>query len=176
MNRAPINEDELSEFIASHSTEAINEENASDASAGALSLVEDASSGALSLGTRPVEAKYGKAAIAGFQPVPDLLLKHQNNLNLSSTDLVVLLNVLMHWWYPEQKPFPRSSRISKRMGVSNRTVQRSLGHLEAEGLLLKVKGNDGTVYLDPAQLVTRLSEIAETDAEYISRVRRREGR
>ncbi len=50
-----------------------------------------------------VYAKYGEAAVAGFQAVPDLLLRNQAKLNLSPTNLVVLLNVLMHWWYPEKK-------------------------------------------------------------------------
>ena len=51
--------------------------------------------------------KWGAAALAGFQTVPDLLLKHQKTLKISSAEMVVLLNVLMHWWYRDQMPFPR---------------------------------------------------------------------
>ena len=74
----------------------------------------DNSSTALPVGSA-VYAKYGEVSIAGFQAVPDLLLKHQNDLGLSTTDLTVLLNVLMHWWYPGNKPFPRPTAIAKRM-------------------------------------------------------------
>lgn len=112
-----------------------------------------------------VYAKYGEASIAGFQVVPDLLLKHQAALGLSPTDLVVLLNILMHWWYPRQKPFPRSTTISTRMGVSPRTVQRSISRLEMIGLLVRLKEGEKT-YLDPAPLVAKLTELAKSDADY----------
>lgn len=112
-----------------------------------------------------VYAKYGEASIAGFQAVPDLLLKNQAALGLSPTDLVVLLNVLMHWWYPAQKPFPRSTTISNRMGVSSRTVQRSISELEKVGLLARVRDGDRT-YLDPGPLVAKLVELAKSDTDY----------
>lgn len=121
-----------------------------------------------------VYGKYGEASIAGFQAVPDLLLKNQNLLGLSATDMVVLLNVLMHWWYPAKKPFPRSTTISKRMGVSPRTVQRALGQMENLGLLTRVKEGE-RIYLDPAPLVARLTDLAKTDTDYQIRRQRRDG-
>ncbi len=127
----------------------------------------------LTLGSA-VYAKYGEASVAGFQAVPDLLLKNQAALGLSPTDLVVLLNVLMHWWYPSKKPFPRSTTISKRMGITPRTVQRSTNQLEELGLLMRVKQGDRT-YLDPTPLVEKLAELAKSDADYqVRRVRRDE--
>lgn len=99
-----------------------------------------------------VYAKYGEASIAGFQAVPDLLLKHQRELGLSPTDLAVLLNVLMHWWYPEKKPFPRSTTIAKRMGVTPRTVQRSLQQLEELGWPAALRGNRADSALGAAGL------------------------
>ncbi len=122
-----------------------------------------------------VYAKYGEASVAGFQAVPDLLLKHQGNLGLSPTDLTVLLNVLMHWWYPEQKPFPRSTTIAKRMGVTPRTVQRSLQQLEDLGLLVREKDTGGPTYLDPSPLVEKLGALANKDSDYQIRRRRRDG-
>lgn len=110
-------------------------------------------------------AKYGEASIAGFQAVPDLLLKNQAALGLSPTDLVVLLNVLMHWWYPTQKPFPRATIISTRMGVSPRTVQRSISRLEHLDLLVRLKEGERT-YLDPSPLVAKLTELAKSDTDY----------
>ncbi|WP_323038910.1 helix-turn-helix domain-containing protein [Gemmobacter sp.] len=122
-----------------------------------------------------VYAKYGEASVAGFQAVPDLLLKYQSELGLSPTDLAVLLNVLMHWWYPEKKPFPRSTTIAKRMGVTPRTVQRSLQQLEELGLLVREKDPRGPTYLDPAPLVEKLGALAKKDADYQIRRRRRDG-
>lgn len=123
----------------------------------------------------PVYAKYGEASLAGFQAVPDLLLKHQSDLSLSPTDLTVLLNVLMHWWYPAQKPFPRPTTIAKRMGTSPRTVQRSLHRLEQLELLVREKVEKGPTYLDPAPLVGKLEVLAKKDADYQIRRRRRNG-
>lgn len=121
----------------------------------------------------PIYTKYGEAAVAGFQAVPDLLLKNQSKLELSTTDLVVLLNILMHWWYPDQKPFPRSTTIAQRIGLTPRTVQRSMLHLETIGLLKKETDDQGRVLFDPAPLVHRLEEIAPTDPDYLVRRARR---
>src|SRR3712207_3589453 len=113
-----------------------------------------------------VYAKYGEASIAAFQAVPDLLLKRQGDLDLSPTDLTVLLNVLMHWWYPAQKPFPRTTTISRRMGVTARTVQRSLQRLEDLSLLKRVKDGEQRVLLDPTPLVEKLNALVNDDPEY----------
>jgi predicted transcriptional regulator len=111
--------------------------------------------------------KWAEAASAGFQVVPDLLLKKQVELDLTTTDLVVLLNVLMHWWYADQRPFPRSSTIAARMGIDPRTVQRSLARLDELGLVKRVteESPDGEErkVCDPAGLRQRLIELAKAD-------------
>jgi hypothetical protein len=50
--------------------------------------------------TLPMRAadKWQEAAKAGFQLLPDLLLRHQADLGLTATDLVVLINLTMHWF------------------------------------------------------------------------------
>jgi len=113
--------------------------------------------------------KWGEAARAGFQAVPDLLFKHQENLKLNPTELVVLLNVLMHWWYRHQKPFPRPTTIARRMGSTVRTVQRAITKLETEGLLTRQVGPNKVQVLDPDPLVRRLSELAKDDPDYLVR-------
>jgi hypothetical protein len=116
-----------------------------------------------------VYEKWGEAARAGFQAVPDLLFKHQDSLQLNPTELVVLLNVLMHWWYRHQKPFPRPTTIARRMGSTVRTVQRAIAKLESEGLLVRQIGPNRVPVLDPEPLVQRLSEFAKTDPDYLVR-------
>src|SRR5215211_3032496 len=44
-------------------------------------------------------AKWGEAAIAGWQPLPDVLLKNQHKLDLTATELLVFINLLSFWWY-----------------------------------------------------------------------------
>ena len=121
----------------------------------------------------PVFKKYGDVAVAGFQAVPDLLLKNQAKLGLSQTDMVVLLNVLMHWWYVDKKPFPRATTIAKRIGVTPRTVQRSLSSIEELGLLNRCVAEDGRTVLDPQPLVEKLNEFTFTDSDYLVRQAKR---
>jgi hypothetical protein len=118
-----------------------------------------------------VYEKWGEAARAGWQAVPDLLFKHQGTLNLNPTELVVLLNVLMHWWYRHQKPFPRPTTIARRMGSTVRTVQRAIAKLEKQHLVVRQFGQLGPnkVVLDPEPLVRRLSEFAKDDSDYLVR-------
>ena len=76
-----------------------------------------------------VAAKWGDAIRSGFQLLPDVLIKNQQKLELNPTDLVVIINLTMHWWYPAQKPYPRSHTIASRMGVDVRTVQQTFEKL-----------------------------------------------
>ena len=120
----------------------------------------------------PVVAKWGEAVNAGFQIVPDMLLKHQRHLDLGATDMVVLLNLAMHWWFPERHPYPRSTTIARRMGVSARTVQRALDRLTELGLIERVRdaSNRDSDYPSTAirltGLVRKLEALALKDAAY----------
>jgi DNA-binding MarR family transcriptional regulator len=118
----------------------------------------------------PSQQKWGEAARGGFQVVPDVLLKNQHVLNIGPTELVVLLNVLMHWWYKDQKPFPRPTTIARRMGITVRTVQRALARLEEAELVVRQKGPNDSTFLDPSPLVERLSQLVKTDRDYLIRV------
>lgn len=123
-------------------------------------------------------AKWKEAAKAGFQLLPDVLLKKQSDLELSATDLVVLINITMHWWYADQRPFPRASVIASRMGVETRTVQRSMKRLAELGLLRKEIENKGTgrerQVCDLSGLVDRLDRIAQNDPDYLARTHAKE--
>lgn len=116
-----------------------------------------------------VVAKWGNAANAGFQLVPDVLLKNQSNLGLTALELVVLINLTMHWWYPDQRPFPRSTTIAERMGVDVRTVQRALRRLAGLGLIQRVtiqtENGEGSV-IDLDGLVNKLRKLAVRDPAY----------
>lgn len=80
---------------------------------------------------------------SGFVAVPMALLRLQSRYNLNPTDMLVLINLLAHWWDPSKPVFPRSSTIAKRMGVDLRTVQRATRKMERAGLIEKQKLPDG---------------------------------
>lgn len=88
---------------------------------------------------------------SGFAAVPLSLLRLQTKLGLSQTDMVVLINLLAHWWDPSKGVFPRSSTIAKRMGVAKRTVQRSTQKMLDKGLIARDFLDDGkrVFYFDP---------------------------
>lgn len=119
-------------------------------------------------------AKWGDAVHAGFQLVPDVLLKHQCYLGMSATETVVLLNLTMHWWYPTRYPYPRPATIVRRMGVSARTVQRALGRLSELGLVecLKAESSAAGGLVSTAfrltGLVHTLEPLARDDVAYRS--------
>jgi DNA-binding MarR family transcriptional regulator len=84
--------------------------------------------------------KWGDAVTRGrngYQVLPDVLLRNQHRLGLNCTDMVVLINILMHWWEKDRKsmPHPRPEQIASRIGATPRTVQRSIRRLSEVGLL-----------------------------------------
>lgn len=87
-----------------------------------------------------LQEKWGQALGRGFVLIPIELLRRQKELGLADNDLVVLLNLLSHWWYSDDRPYPRTATIAARMGASSRTVQRCLEKLEAKSLIARVKG------------------------------------
>lgn len=80
---------------------------------------------------------------SGFVAVPMSLLRLQSRYNLTPTDMLVLINLLAHWWDPKKPVFPRSTTIAKRMGVDLRTVQRATHKMVKAGLIERDKLPDG---------------------------------
>ncbi|MCC6940127.1 MAG: helix-turn-helix domain-containing protein [Novosphingobium sp.] len=76
---------------------------------------------------------------SGFVAIPMALLRLQSRYNLNPTDMLVLINLLAHWWDPSRPVFPRSTTIAKRMGVDLRTVQRATQKMEKAGLIERSK-------------------------------------
>ena len=110
--------------------------------------------------------KWGDAAALGFSQIPDVLLTSQDKLGIDVTEMVVLLNVLSYWWYDERKPFPKSSTIAQRTGLSPRTVQRALQKLEQKEIVKKTKSDWGYRMFDPAPLVEKLGVLARRSPKF----------
>lgn len=82
-------------------------------------------------------------AASGFVAIPMSLLRLQTKLKLTATDMLVLTNLLAHWWSPADGVYPRSTTIAKRMGVTKRTVQRSTQKMLNQGLISREFLDDG---------------------------------
>lgn len=115
---------------------------------------DDASRQMVGEGGSLAAAKWGQALDAGFQIIPNVLIRGQAKLGLDAIDIVVLLNFNMHWWKPDDLPFPPSRVIARRMGVSTRTVERRLETLEERGFLERLPPEK-----TPGQLVHRRVDL-----------------
>ncbi len=110
-----------------------------------------------------IAERWGDAVASGFTAVPNSLIRAQVGLGLTPNDIVVLLNILVHWWHSDRLPFPRTSVIAKRTGLSHRTVQRSLQTLQKKGLVVRIRGADQRSRCDLDGLQTALSRHAIND-------------
>jgi DNA-binding transcriptional ArsR family regulator len=86
--------------------------------------------------------KWGQAGLAGFQLIPNVLFRAQTHLEIDSVDVVILLNLSLHWWGPSKLPFLSPSRIARRMGLSRRTVERRLESLERRGFVKRLPAEE----------------------------------
>lgn len=121
---------------------------------------EPASTPKPALGGNRVVDRFREAGEAGWSPVPDVLIFHQQQLKLRSEDLNVLLNLIAHWYSPSTLPFIRPTTIAKRMGVSARSVQRSIARLIDMRFIAKVRHENGHTAYDMTPLVVRLRPFA----------------
>lgn len=111
----------------------------------------------------------GTGGMTGFTALPNALIRGQKRLGLNSTEMMVLINILMHWWTADKRPFPSNASIAKRIGISERTVQRVIARLDSESLLQRVYSHSDGLdngspnsrrEIDLNQLVHRLSDIS----------------
>lgn len=113
-----------------------------------------------------IAERWGPAVDAGFLAVPNILVRSQDKLGLTPNDLVVVLNIILHWWHRDRRPAPRSTAIAKRTGLGPRTVQRSLNKLEKKGLISRVRiARDRTEY-NLEGLIGQLASEARSDVWY----------
>lgn len=123
------------------------ESNTADA---AIDLVETA--------TVTIKEKWQGAVTkgSGFVAIPVALLRLQAKFELTPTEMLVLINLLVHWWDPTRAVYPRSTTIAKRMGIDKRTVQRATHKLERKGLLTRGVNEDGLRIFTFERLVEKL--------------------
>lgn len=109
--------------------------------------------------TATIEKWSEEVTSKGFQIVPDLLLKKQAALGITAPEMVVLLNVLMHWWKRDSAVFPSAESIAERIGINRRSVDRSVEGLMKKGLLSKARQGNLVLY-DPTPLANKLREVS----------------
>ena|SRR5258706_7606072 len=85
---------------------------------------------------RESEKNWGRPAIAaGFTLFPSVLLHKQHALGLDCIDVVIVLQILKHWWHAENAPYPSQVQLAKTMNVDLSTIKRHLVRLRDGGLV-----------------------------------------
>ncbi len=114
--------------------------------------------------------KWGQAvAERGFAQIPNYLLLLNNFLDedrrLTPVELLVLFQLVGAWWQKENMPFPSMATLARRLGVSERQVQRAVARLVKDGIIAKVKrrthGIIASNAYDLSPLVDLLNEVAK---------------
>lgn len=117
--------------------------------------------------TREMERRWSKEVLEpGFTLIPSVLLRAQARLHIDAIDLAVLLHLIDHWWSSSEMPYPSKRRLAERLMVSEKTIQRAVARLEAEGLVRRIArhysgGGQASNYYDLSPLVERLRPLAK---------------
>lgn len=113
------------------------------------------------------QKKWGENALSlGWTAVPSSLMFLQGTLGISPVAFNVLVNLLAHWWKPNEWPHPSQENMARRMNVSTRTVQRGIYELEQMGLVTKRRTSKdhpkyrGRNIYDLTKLVESLNDLA----------------
>jgi DNA-binding transcriptional regulator YhcF (GntR family) len=126
------------------------------------------------------ELKWGRDLMkAGWTILPSIALEKQHALGLRPIDINVLMQLLKHWWHPDDLPFPAKETLAKAMDVSPRTVQRSIAFMEQLGLVSRNKrpGPQGTNEISFEGLIRKLKPHArEAIEERATSTKRRQER
>jgi predicted transcriptional regulator len=106
----------------------------------------------------------------GWTAIPNIILEKQQELQLGPSEFNVLIQLLKYWWDKENLPHPAKTLIAEQMGVSPRTVQRSIAKLEALGLVKRItrtKPNEGqsSNYHDFSGLIKKITPLAKQSAK-----------
>ncbi|MBS0427339.1 MAG: helix-turn-helix domain-containing protein [Proteobacteria bacterium] len=84
------------------------------------------------------ERKFGTAVMShGLYVLPALLLRAQARLNLTSTQMVVLLQLLEFWWTADGSSHPSIRTIAERINLSTKQTQRTVDALVEKGMIAK---------------------------------------
>ena len=71
----------------------------------------------------------------GFTAVPNILVRAQGRLKLTSTQFAIVVQLLSYWYEPGRPPFPSKEDLARHLGMSKATVRENVAKLEQRGLI-----------------------------------------
>ncbi|MEO5765340.1 MAG: helix-turn-helix domain-containing protein [Casimicrobiaceae bacterium] len=85
------------------------------------------------------EKKWSRPVMdLGYCILPSILLQAQGRLNISAQTMMVMLQLVEHWWRADGKVFPSKETIGDRVNLSPKQVQRHVKILEDRKLVKRI--------------------------------------
>lgn len=114
---------------------------------------------------RVLRIKWRSSLDAGWTVIPSALLRGLPRLHIGAGELAVLICLIDYWWSPSDPPWPSKKALAERLGVSQKTIQRTLARLQEEGLIRSearhtASGGQTSNRYDLSPLVAKLETIA----------------
>lgn len=97
----------------------------------------------------------------GYTMIPTTLLEYYRDLRLTPGEFLILVNIESFRWSVDRLPFPSIEKLSRRTGMSERTVTRTISSLQNQRRVItryKRRGTSNQYSVEP--LVEKLIEIA----------------
>jgi len=73
----------------------------------------------------------------GWTTIPNSLLRYQSKLDISNSELVVLIHLISFIHHPNAQVYPSINLLSERTNQDRRTIQRTIRRLEEKDLVRK---------------------------------------
>lgn len=117
-----------------------------------------------------LEKKWKHALDDGFTALPNVIFKHQKELELTHLDILIILHLSSFWWEATNLPRPSKASIADALNVSARTVQRRIEEMEVKGYVRRIPqkaavGDNLPNKYDLAGLVKKAAEIAQENVK-----------
>ena len=85
---------------------------------------------------KEIEKRWGKDLVAaGWTAIPNVLFECSQQLGLKHLDVVIILHLAGYWWHAGNDPYPTKQTLAAKIGVTPRTIQRSIAELEDKGYI-----------------------------------------
>ena len=82
------------------------------------------------------ERIFGTKVVShGYTALPNILLRAQKRLGITTTQFNIIAQLLSYWIDPARPPFPSKRDLSQRMGITPQTLRINIAALEERGLI-----------------------------------------
>lgn len=73
----------------------------------------------------------------GYTALPNILLRGQKRLGISTTQFNIIAQLMSYWFDPDRPPFPSKRNLAQRMGITEQTLRINIKALEDRGLVIR---------------------------------------